>query len=324
MFDIVGLGELLIDFTPAGFSSSGNPLFQQNSGGAPPNVLAAAAKLGGKGAFIGMVGYDQFGRYLKGILESNKINTEGLKFTHRADTTLAFVHLKEDGDRSFSFYRNPGADMMLREEDVPYHIIDASKIFHFGSLSMTDEPSKSATLKAVQYAKDKGKIISYDPNWRPPLWESDEKAKEGMLLGLEFADIIKVSEEELTFLTDEEDWVKGSKMLMDKGISLVVVTRGAKGCYFRCIAGAASLPTYDTKVVDTTGSGDAFMGTALHYISQMDGDIQDITLDAMLKIVDYANAAGALCATKKGGVPAMPTLSEIEDCMAHTPKLILE
>ena len=324
MFDIVGLGELLIDFTPAGVSSAGNPQFQQNPGGAPPNVLAAAVRLGGKGAFIGMVGQDQFGYFLKDVLDKNAINAEGLGFTDKANTTLAFVHLKEDGDRDFSFYRNPGADMMLSTDDVPYDIIDKSTIFHFGSLSMTADPSKTATLEAVKYAKAKGKIISYDPNWRPPLWESDAHAKEGMELGLEYADIIKVSEEELLFLTGEEDLEKGSKILMDKGIKLVVVTLGAEGCFICCNDGTVSMPTHKTNVVDTTGCGDAFMGTTLYFISQMKNSLQDITLDAMKKVVTYANAAGSLCATQKGGIPAMPTLQEVEALIESAPEFSLD
>lgn len=321
MFDVVALGELLIDFTPAGISDAGNVLFERNPGGAPANVLAAVSKLGGKSAFIGMVGKDQFGHFLKEVLESNAIDASGLKFSDKADTTLAFVHLDEKGDRSFSFYRRPGADTMLTKADLELEVIKNAKIFHFGSLSMTGEPARSATLKAVRYAKESGALISYDPNWRPPLWENDDAAKEGMALGLQYADILKISEVELAFLTGQTDLDKGSKMLFDMGIKLVVVTLGAKGCYYRCAAGTGQLDTYDTKVADTTGAGDSFMGALLYHLSGFKGTLDTMSRPVLEKIIDFSNAVGALCAAKKGAIPAMPSMEEVRYCINSIPKL---
>jgi Sugar kinases, ribokinase family len=322
MYNVTALGELLIDFTPAGVSAAGNVLFERNPGGAPANVLAAITKLGGAGAFIGKVGNDQFGHFLKQVLNDNSIETKGLKFSHEVNTTLAFVHLDEKGDRSFSFYRKPGADTTLEIKDLEFDLIDKTEIFHFGSLSMTEEPSKSATLKAVEYAKNKGRIISYDPNWRPPLWKNDIAAKEGMELGLKYADILKISEIELEFLTGVGDLDKGSKIFFDMGIKLIVVTLGPKGCYYRCNAGTGLLPTYDTKVVDTTGAGDAFFGGLLYMVGSHHLDLNNINKPEIEAAIDFSNAVGSTCASKRGAIPAMPTLSEVKHCMSNTHKLI--
>lgn len=324
MMDVTALGELLIDFTPSGASAAGNVLFERNPGGAPANVLAAITRLGGSGAFMGKVGNDQFGLFLKQVLIDNKIEAKGLKFSENVNTTLAFVHLDQKGDRSFSFYRKPGADTSLEESDLEYSLIDDSRIFHFGSLSMTDEPAKTATLKAVEYAKAKGRIISYDPNWRPPLWSNDTAAKEGMELGLKYADILKISEIELEFLTGEKDLGKGSKIFFDMGIKLIVVTLGPKGCYYRCGAGTGHLPTYDTKVVDTTGAGDAFFGGLLYMIAKSGLDVAELSKKDIEGFIDFSNAVGAACASKRGGIPAMPTLEEVKACMAGTKKLIID
>jgi fructokinase len=317
MYDVIALGELLIDFTPAGFSDNGNTLFEMNPGGAPANVLTAVTKLGGKCAFIGKVGDDQFGYFLKKVLENNQINTDGLKFTTKENTTLAFVHLDDKGDRSFTFYRNPGADTMLEEEDIELDLIEKGKIFHFGSLSMTDEPSKSATLKAIEYAKQNKKIISYDPNWRPPLWENETVAKKEMILGLQYADIVKLSEDELQFLTGESNLEYGSKTLFDMGIKLVLVTLGAKGCYYRHTSGTGHIPAYRVNVVDTTGAGDAFLGGVLYNISKIDYPIEKLKTQELEKIIDFANATGGLCTTKRGAIPAMPTLEEVKYLLVH-------
>lgn len=322
MYDVAALGELLIDFTPGGISQSGNVLFERNPGGAPANVLSAVSKLGGKGAFIGKVGDDQFGIFLKNVLEKHGIETRGLKFSKEVNTTLAFVHLDEHGDRSFSFYRKPGADMMLSPEDLDFDIIDEAKIFHFGSLSMTNEPSKSATKAALEYAKSKGKIITYDPNWRPALWKNDETAKETMLFGLQYADILKISEEELEFLVGTKDVFDGSRQLLDKGVKIVVVTLGPKGCFYHCAAGSGYLSTYDTKVVDTTGSGDSFFGALIYQISRYDGKIDTIRQDELEQMLDFSNAVGSLCATKRGAIDAMPAIDEIEHCRKSIPKLV--
>jgi len=321
LYDVVALGELLIDFTPAGISQLGNAMFERNPGGAPANVLSAVSKLGGKGAFIGKVGNDQFGIFLKNVLEEHDIETKGLKFSKEVNTTLAFVHLDERGDRSFSFYRKPGADMMLSSDDLDLDMIDEAKIFHFGSLSMTNEPSKSATKTALEYARRKGKIITYDPNWRPALWDNDEAAKEGMIFGLQFADILKISEEELEFLSGTKDVHDGSKRLFDMGIKIVIVTLGSKGCFYNCLAGSGYLNTYDTKVVDTTGAGDSFLGALIYQISKYVGEIETIKLDELKAMIDFSNAVGALCASKKGAINAMPAIEEVRHCMENIPLL---
>lgn len=319
--DVAALGEILIDFTPCGKSPSGGALFERNAGGAPANVLAAISRLGGKGTFIGKAGDDAFGSYLKGTLEKYGVDTCGFTFCPDVATTLAFVNLDENGERSFSFYRKPGADIMLSPDDVDTEIIDRAKIFHFGSLSMTNEPSRSATLKALECAKSKGKIISYDPNYRPCLWKDETTALETMKLGLQYADIIKISDEELDCICGSEDYVKNAKLLVDRGAKAVFVTGGAKGCYFCCNDGDGCSGAYDTRIVDTTGCGDAFTGAVLYKICLTGNGFTQLGAAQFKKIADFANAAGAVCATRKGAIPAMPTLGEIEGCMAGLKRL---
>ncbi|QCX34396.1 carbohydrate kinase [Caloramator sp. E03] len=316
MFDVAALGELLIDFTPAGVSNTGNDLFQKNPGGAPANVLVAVSRLGKKTAFVGMVGKDQFGFFLRDVLKDNGVDVSGLKFSENVNTTLAFVHLDKNGDRSFSFYRNPGADMMLKEEDLNYEVIDNSNIFHFGSISMTDEPSRSATLKAVEAAKNKGAIISYDPNLRPPLWKSLKDAKERIIEGLRYADILKVSDEEMEFITGTRDLQEGSSILYKMGIKLVLVTLGEDGCFYKYKKEIGKIDGFRVKVIDTTGAGDAFLGGVLYKICQKGiCDISSIEKSEMEDIIRFANCVGALATTKKGAIPAMPTLNEVLDIM---------
>ena len=324
MYDVVALGELLIDFTPAGVSPAGNTLFERNPGGAPANVLSAVSKLGGTGAFLGKVGNDQFGLFLKSVLEQNGIGTRGLKFSPDVHTTLAFVQLDEHGDRSFSFYRKPGADMTLAPEDLELGLIDEARIFHFGSLSLTDEPARSATKAALEYARKKGKVVSYDPNWRPPLWENDAQAKQAMLSVLPYADILKVSEEELAFLTGETDIRAGGDWFLRQGAKIVVVTLGPRGCYFCSAAGSAFRETYDTKIVDTTGSGDCFFGAMLAQLAGRRDPLDSISEEELEHMVDFANAAGALCATRKGAISSMPDRRAIEACMHSVPLLHLK
>jgi fructokinase len=321
MFDVVGIGDFLIDFTPGGKSANGNPVFVQNAGGATANVVACISKLGGKSAFIAKVGNDAFGHFLKKTMDDCKVDSSQIRYCDSVHTTLAFVSLDEHGDRDFSFYRKPGADIMLETKDIDFKVIDDTKIFHLGSLSMTDEPSKSATKAALQHAVDGRKIISYDPNYRAPLWNSEEEAIEGMKYALPFTDIIKISDNELTMLTEENEIEKGAQKLIDMGIKIVAVTLGPKGCYVKCRDGSAYKHTYDTKIVDTTGSGDAFMGAMLYRISKLDIRPEKITVKQLEEIVDFANACGALCATKIGAIPAMPTVEEVEKCRKTIPML---
>jgi len=313
MTDVITLGELLIDFTPYGKSEHGQPLFERNPGGAPANVVAAIARLGRSSAFIGKVGNDAFGHGLRDALASSGVDTSGLVLSHTANTTLAFVHLAEDGDRSFSFYRNPGADQLLTEEEVPYERIAETRIFHFGSISMTDEPVRSATLAAVQHAKRQGVLVSFDPNLRPALWASEELAKQQIRVGLSLADVVKVSEEELEFLTGTADLEAGSRILCEQfPISLLLVTRGGAGSFYRAGSLSGEHAGFAVHAIDTTGAGDAFMAGALYSILQEDGPIADWTPDQLDSLLTFANAMGALATTRKGGIPAMPKLTEVQ------------
>lgn len=319
MIDIVSLGELLVDFAPAGERT-----YQANAGGAPANVLAAAARLGKKAACITMVGQDGFGDMLVKDLAAAGVDTSAIRRTKDACTTLAFVSLDAQGDRSFTFVRRPGADMLLSVNDVDFSLIESAKIFGFGSVSMTDEPSRSATLEAAKFAKEHGVTTAYDPNLRPLLWKNLEEAKKVMSEGLRYADIIKISEEELEFLTGISDLESGSQKIMEYGPKLVFITLGPKGCFFRCKAGTGRLPAYDTKVVDTTGSGDAFLGGVLTAI--LDRGIERLdsfTLEEMNTVADYGSRAGSLAASQKGGIPSMPDRAKMEECGREIPKLAL-
>ena len=309
--DVVALGELLIDFTPMGRSASGGALFEQNPGGAPANVLVALARLGGRGAFIGKVGNDQFGTFLKQVLETHGVETHGLRFTSSASTTLAFVHLDRQGNRSFSFCRKPGADTLLEPGEVNLSLIERGGIFHFGSLSLTHEPARTATMHAVRHAKKFGKIISYDPNWRPPLWESAAAAKEGMKAGLAYCDILKISDAELEFLTGETDVPRATDRLLDLGIKIILATLGPKGCYFRCGTGSGHIPSYPVNVIDTTGAGDAFLGGFLSQLCRLQKAPEELQAAELADMVRFANAVGALCTTQKGAISAMPSEQEV-------------
>ena len=312
MIDVVSLGEILVDFTPSGVNEQGIALFARNPGGAPVNVLAMNTKLGGTSAFIGKVGNDGFGNYLRKMLTDSGINNSGLISDDEIPTTLAFVQLDERGDRSFTFYRKPGADMMLKAAEVRKDLIDQCKIFHFGSVSLTNDPCRSATFESVAYARKKGKIISFDPNYRPLLWDNAEDAREQITMGIIMADILKVSEEEMTLITGQTDVEIGSQMLMRMGPSLVLVSLGAKGAYYRNEVCSGILSAYDVKTIDTTGAGDAFVGAMLW---QLQGcSLEEIRSMDLTEEVDFANAAGSLTTTRGGAIPALPTLKEIQDC----------
>lgn len=317
MYDVVALGEILIDFTPAGLSEQGNPLFEANPGGAPANVLACLAKLGRKTAFLGKVGADEFGRLLREVLASRGIATHGLVLEEGAQTTLAFVHLHDDGDRSFSFYRSPGADTLLRPEEVDGKQLTAS-IFHFGSLSLTHEPARSATLAALHWAKERGALISYDPNLRPPLWSSLAEAKRQILAVMDQADIVKISREELEFLTGSDSLAQGSAQLVrEYGTSLLLVTLGKDGCFFRLGDLTGLVPGFPVQAVDATGAGDGFLGGMLHEILRRGKALEEWSLEELEASVRFANAIGALVVTRKGGIPAMPSLAEVQSFLAR-------
>ena len=316
MFDVVAVGEVLIDFLPAGTNENGMPLFSSNPGGAPANVLAMLSKLGAKTAFIGKVGKDGFGQFLKATLDNAGIDTSNLLMSSSEMTTLAFVHLNEKGDRSFSFYRKHCADVSLDAGELDKDLLRTCHFLHFGAVSLTDEPSRTATLEAARIAKEAGAIISYDPNYRPALWSNEHEARKYMLKAVEYADLVKVSEEELWLLAESEDFSKGAHKLLAMGPSVVFVTCGEKGSYVFTGSCKANHCGYDVKVVDTTGAGDAFVGAMLWQLRGMSlEEISQICEQKWGELLAFSNAAGTIVATKKGAIPAMPDLDTINTFM---------
>ena len=310
MFDVTALGELLIDFTPCGTSEAGMNLFEQNPGGAPANVLAALCNLGFQTAFIGKVGDDMHGALLKDTLDKAGIDTTGLIVDDSVFTTLAFVSL-QNGERNFSFARKPGADTQLRPEEVKEEIVKNTKIFHCGSLSLTDEPARSATFHAVKMAKEAGALISYDPNYRAPLWNSVEEAKEQMRSMIPYADIMKISDEETALLTDYSDPKEAAQALLDQGVACVVVTLGKDGALLKTAQVEIVEKGKERKVVDTTGAGDSFWGGILSRFAKDSISPAEITEEKAREYVRFANAVAGLCVEKRGAIPAMPTLEQV-------------
>ena len=321
MADFLSLGEMLIDFTPAGRTPAGIPLFEQNPGGAPANVAVQAARLGVSAGFIGKVGRDMFGAFLQQTLEQNGVETANLRFSAETATSLAFVQLSESGDRDFSFYRDPGADTQLRFEEVDKTQLDGAKVLCFGSLLLTAEPGRTAVPQIVEYARAHGVITAYDPNWRAPLWPDRATGVRAMRSLLPLADVVKVSEEELEMLTDCAEIPAGAAALFARGVQAVVVTRGAMGCVVCTPSCVRALSTYDTQVVDTTGSGDSFFGAFLTKLIEAGQAVSALSAETLCAAADFANAAGSVCATKKGAIPALPDRAAIEACMRSVPKL---
>lgn len=312
MNDFVTLGELLIDFTPSG-EIGGQKLFMQNAGGAVANVAAAIAGFEVSAAYLGMVGNDFFGRYLKGVLEDKGVNTTGLAMSDEYNTTLAFVHLFENGDRDFSFYRKPGADIMFDIKYLKRNMIESAKVFHFGSLSLTDEPARSATFEAIRIAKESGVVVSYDPNYRAPLWKSEQQAKEYMLRGLEHADILKISDSEVSFLFGEMSYEEAANMLVKKGVKLVYVTLGSEGAVYANSEGTEKIAAYKANVVDTTGAGDCFTAGAVSRFIKSGKKLCEVTLEDMRCFADFGCAAASICVEGKGGIPSMPTIEQVKN-----------
>ena len=311
-YDVVALGELLIDFTENGLSGQGNPLLEANPGGAPCNVLAMLNRLGKKTAFIGKVGNDQFGKMLKEVVEESGTDVSGLAMDEQVHTTLAFVHTFPDGDREFSFYRNPGADMMLTKEEVDPEIIKNARIFHFGTLSSTHAGVREATRYAIDVAKENGLLVSFDPNLREPLWESLDQAKEEILYGMSRCDILKISDNEMEFMTGTTDYNKGVEMLREQfDIPLICVTLGREGSrafYKDMIVEAAPFVREDT--IETTGAGDTFEACTLNYI--LEHGLEDLTEEHLKEMLTFANAGASIITTRKGALKVMPEKAEIE------------
>ena len=311
-YDVTALGELLIDFTENGDSSQGNPTFEANPGGAPCNVLAMLNRLGKKTAFIGKVGNDMFGKQLKAAVEECGIDTRNLVMDDEIHTTLAFVHTYPDGDRDFSFYRNPGADMMLTKDEVDADLIRNSRIFHFGTLSSTHEGVREATRYALDVAKEAGCIITFDPNLRPPLWKDLNDARKEIEYGMERCDVLKISDNEIQFVSGEEDYDKGIKYLQEKyQIPLIFLTMGKEGsrAYYKNFR--VEQPGFTVKAIETTGAGDTFCGCSINGVLKYGLDNLD---EAKLKeILTYANAGAALITMKKGAIRSMPEPENIKE-----------
>lgn len=312
MADIITLGELLIDLTQNGTDENGCGKFTAYPGGAPANVAVAAARLGAKAGFIGKVGSDAFGRSLADTLRKENVDASALFMSDSVPTTLAIVSVDDTGERDFSFYRNPGADTQLTEEEAVRAVKqnESAKILHIGSLSMTTSPSREACMKAVEFAKKKGMLISYDPNYRAALWDSEERATEMMKKLLPLADILKVSDEEMVMLTGTTDFAEGSKKLADLGIKLVMVTLGADGVFVRKGDDSAAVPGISVKVADTNGAGDTFLGAMLMQIAEK-GSVDGIGWDELLEMVNFANRAASITCTRHGAIPAMPMIDEM-------------
>lgn len=311
MSDVVALGELLIDFTYAGRSESGMRLFEQNPGGAPANVLTALSRLGLQTAFIGKVGDDMHGHFLKDVLKQDGINTDSLVLDKEHFTTLAFVNIDKDGERTFSFSRKPGADNMLRKEEIREQSICQAKIFHTGALPLTGDPSRAATVYALETAKKAGCIISYDPNYRAPLWESREAAIKGMRSILQYVDVVKISDEEADLLTPEKDPKLAGRHLIDLGVKAVFITLGANGAYVVTKDGCDYQPAVAGKVVDKNGAGDAFLGGVLYCICKEGKKMESLNLTELSGFAHFGNVVASLCVAKHGAIPSMPTLQDV-------------
>lgn len=311
-YDVTALGELLIDFTENGKSSQGNPLFEANPGGAPCNVLAMLAKLGHKTAFIGKVGNDFFGEQLRAAIKEAGIDDTGLCTDEKIHTTLAMVHTYSDGDRDFSFYRNPGADMMLNKAEIREDILKDTKIFHFGTLSMTHEGVREATKAAIHIAEEAGAVISFDPNLRPPLWESLDEAREQVLYGLGHCQILKISDNEIQWLTGEEDYTAGVNWILERyQIPLILVSMGKEGsrAYYNEMMVEVK-PFLQDNTIETTGAGDTFCGCVLHYVCEH--GINGLKEENLAEMLTFANAAASIITTRKGALRVMPEEKEIK------------
>jgi len=322
--EAVCLGELLIDFMP---QEVGLPLidtytFRKAPGGAPANVAVGLARLGVSAGFIGKVGEDAFGRFLARVLQENGVDASHLRFSREARTALAFVSLLPDGERDFMFYRHPSADMLLRPEEIDEAYIAAARVFHFGSITLISEPSRSATLRAAETAREHGLLVSYDPNLRLSLWPDEAAARRGMLTGLPYADVLKVSEEEAAFLTGREDLEEAlGRLRRDYDIALAVATLGRAGCFYLGPAGGGRVPGFEVETVDTTGAGDGFAAGLLAELLRLAptrADIEKLTPADLAGLFTFANAVGALTTTKKGAIPSLPTRKQVTQFLGET------
>lgn len=322
-FDVIALGELLIDMTNNGKSGQGNSLYEANPGGAPCNVLAMLKKLGHTVGFIGKVGNDIFGHELEGVLKDIGIDTAGLVMDNEVRTTLAFVKTFEDGDRDFSFYRNPGADMMLKKSEINEELLGSAKLFHFGTLSMTHADAREATVYAVSEAKKAGALISFDPNLREPLWDSMEEAKEQVLTGLGYCDILKISDNEIQWLTGKEDFIEGIEWIYDRyEIPLITLSMGKSGSmvFYKKDPSAKEYikteakPFLQKDTIETTGAGDTFGGCILHFV--LEKGLKDLNETDLKEMLTFANGAASIITTRRGALKVMPEPEEVRQLIA--------
>ncbi len=311
-FDVIALGELLIDFTDNGLSAQGNTIFEANPGGAPCNVLAMLNKFGHKTSFIGKVGQDLFGIKLRAALEEAGINTANLILDKEVNTTLAFVQTLKNGDRDFSFYRNPGADMMLTADEVQDNLVKEACIFHFGTLSMTHETVRNATKKAIRLAKENGAVISFDPNLREPLWNSLEAAKKQVEFGLSQCDVLKISDNEIRWFTRENDFDAGiAKLKAEYNIPLILLSMGRDGSRAYYKDKRVEVPSFlQENTIETTGAGDTFGGCCLNFILKY--GLDNMNEDRLLEMLTFANAAASIITTRKGALRVMPDVNEVK------------
>ena len=318
MYDVVAMGELLIDFTCVSKDGEGYPTMAAHPGGAPANFLAALAKFGTSAALLGKVGNDAFGKLLVGTLEQAGIGTSGIVMADDVFTTLAFVTLDETGNREFSFSRKPGADTCLSYDELNMELIDNAKVFHFGTLSLTDEPARTTTYKAVEYAKNAGKLITYDPNLRKPLWKDLEEAKKQLIWGMTMADVVKISDEEVEFLWGLGVEEGADYILKNFGVKLVFVTCGAEGCYFKNAVASGKVPSLkNIKVVDTTGAGDIFGGSAVYKLLQTGKAPETLNEAELREVVTFACTSAGLSTTKPGGISSVHEYQQVLDRIAQ-------
>lgn len=313
MMDITAIGEVLIDLTQTGVNEQGVRQYAANPGGAPANVAVAAARLGAKSSFIGCVGKDSFGAGLRDTLRENGVETSQMQEADDVLTTMAVVSVTADGERSFSFYRNPGADLMLDSRKIAAGALQETKVLHFGSVSLTADPSRTSTLEAARKAKEKGVLITYDPNFRPALWSDREDAIVQMRKPLSMVDIIKISDEEMELMTDETTPEKAAEVLLGQGISLALITLGADGVYYSNGKESGHIPGYKVQVADTNGAGDTFFGAFLSRLVQREGLLEGLEKEELEQALRFANKAASLTTSRPGAIPAMPFAEELKD-----------
>ena len=318
IYDITTFGEILIDFTSQGINEDGQMLYARNPGGAPANVAVAAARLGAHTAFMGKAGKDMHGEFLRSVLQREKVDTKGLLLDEDYFTTLAFVEVNESGERTFSFARKPGADTKIQKEEVDVDVLDRTNIFHVGSLSLTDQPARDTTFYAVKRAKNKGSVISYDPNYRASLWPDEKTAKKHMRSLVPYVDLMKISDEETELLTDHRDVREAAKILYEQGVKVVAVTLGGEGAYIYSKDGGCVVPGFSVKqIADTNGAGDSFWGGFLYKISTSEKQLDELTKEDLKEFARFGNAVASLCVEKKGAIPEMPELAQVERRIAE-------